>query len=138
MAFIGTDLHTDRFIGARLAADNGKLSMAKYTYTFERKPFERFLESLHTDDYVLIENTSNAFWFHDKIKDRVKACYMYDTNELRTDGNKTDKIDAEKLAKKLGYYITMGARRRISLLSTYLRKQSEHFEDYSPIVREVA
>ena len=86
MAFIGIDLHTDRLTEARLTAENGKLSMKKVTYTFDPAPFRRFLESLHTDDYVLIENTSNAFWFHDQIRDRVKACYVYDTNELRTDG----------------------------------------------------
>ena len=38
----------------------------------------------------------------------MKACYVYDTNQLRTEGNKNDKIDAEKLAKKMGYYVTMG------------------------------
>jgi transposase len=112
MAYIGIDLHTDRFTEARLSAEDGKVSMRKQTYTFDRGPFQRFLESLHTDDYVLIENTSNAFWLHDLIIDRVKACYVYDTNELRTDGNKTDKIDAEKLAKKMGYYIMMGCEEK--------------------------
>ena len=108
MAFIGIDLHTDRLTEARLSAENGKLSIAKQTVLFEGGLFHRFLESLRSDDYVLIENTSNAFWFHDLISDRVAACYVYDTNELRTDGNKTDKIDAEKLAKKVAYYRTMG------------------------------
>jgi len=108
MAFIGIDLHYDRLTEARLSAENGELSMSKQTITFESALFQRFLDSLHTDDYVLIENTANAFWFHDLIKDRVKACYVYDTNELRTDGNKTDKIDAEKLAKKVAYYVMMG------------------------------
>lgn len=112
MAFIGIDLHTDRLTEARLSAENEKLTISKHTYTFDRDPFQRFLDSLHTDDYVLIENTSNAFWFHDQIRDRVKACYVYDTNELRTNGNKTDKIDAAKLAKKLGYYITMGCEEK--------------------------
>ena len=112
MAFIGIDLHTDCLTEARLSAKNGKLSMTKQTVRFDGSLFRQFLESLHTDDYVLIENTSNAFWFHDQIGDRVKACYVYDTNELRTDGNKTDKIDAEKLAKKLGYYITMGCEEK--------------------------
>lgn len=108
MAFIGIDLHTDRFTEARLSPGGEKLSMTKQTWTFDPEPFRRFLDSLSTDDYVLIENTSNAFWFHDLIIDHVAACYVYDTNELRTDGNKTDKIDAEKLAKKVGYYVTMG------------------------------
>ena len=112
MAFIGIDLHFDRFTEARLSPGNGKLSMTKHTWTFDAEPFRRFLDSLSADDYVLIENTSNAFWFHDLIIDHVAACYVYDTNELRTDGNKTDKIDAEKLAKKVGYYVTMGGDER--------------------------
>ena len=108
MGFIGIDLHHERFTEARLTVSNGASSITKHTWTFEEKTFRRFLESLSDDDYVLIENTSNAFWFYDLIIDRVAACYVYDTNELRTDGNKTDKIDAEKLAKKVGYYVMMG------------------------------
>jgi transposase len=108
MAFVGIDLHHDRFTVARLTVSDGKSTITKRTWTFEEKAFGQFLESLSGDDYVLIENTSNAFWFRDLIIDHVAACYVYDTNELRTDGNKTDKIDAEKLAKKVGYYVTMG------------------------------
>ena len=55
----------------------------------------------------MIENTTNAFWFHDRVSERVHTCYVYDTNQERSEGNKTDKIDAEKLAKKLGYYVLM-------------------------------
>ena len=112
MAFIGIDLHTDRFTLARLESQDGRLRMSKATYGLGTESFGQFLKSLSTDDYVLIENTVNAFWFHDRIADRVAACYVYDTNELRTDGNKTDKIDAEKLAKKLAYYVTMGCEEK--------------------------
>jgi transposase len=108
MAVIGIDLHSDRITVARLISESGKLSISKDSCTFGSPPFQRFLESLHSDDYVLIENTFNAFWFHDLITDRVKACYVYETNQLRSDGNKNDKIDAEKLAKRMAYYITMG------------------------------
>ena len=90
MAFIGIDLHTDRFTLARLESQDGRLRMSKATYGLGTESFGQFLKSLSTDDYVLIENTVNAFWFHDQIADRVAACYVYDTNELRTGGNKTD------------------------------------------------
>jgi transposase len=123
VAFIGIDLHTDRLTEARLSAENGKMSITKQTITFEGGLFDRFLESLHSDDYVLIENMSNAFWFHDLIKDRVAACYVYDTNELRSDGNKTDKIDAEKLAKKVAYFHTMGCDER-ELPTVYVPEES--------------
>ena len=33
---------------------------------------------------------------------------MYDTNDIRSSGNKIDKIDAKKLARKLTSYVTMG------------------------------
>ena len=112
MGFLGIDLHTDRFTVARLESQERKLRMTKRTYGFGTESFGQFLKSLSTDDYVLIENTINAFWFHDQIRDHIAACYVYDTNELRTDGNKTDKIDAEKLAKKLAYYVTMGCEQK--------------------------
>ena len=118
MSCIGIDLHTNCFTACRIWLDNnGKIQTSKNTYYFEdvwnnkqgekNSSFNRFLESLSIKDYVLIESCTNAFWFHDKIEEKVKACYVYDTNKARREGNKTDKIDSIKLAKKLGFYITM-------------------------------
>jgi transposase len=82
------------------------------TYPFTGKPYQGFLESLKKEDYVLIEATTNAFWFYDQVVARVKACYVYDVNKGRTEGNKTDKIDARKLAKKLMYHVVMGEAKK--------------------------
>ena len=108
MSYIGIDLHTNRFTAAWLTVEEEELAVRKATYTLDKRSLDGFLGSLQEEDYVLIENTTNAFWFHDRVCERVQACYVYDTNHERSDaGNKTDKIDAEKLAKKLGYYVMM-------------------------------
>ena len=62
------------------------------------------------DDCVLVENTFNAFWFYDQIDERVDTCLVYNTNVARAEGNKTDKIDARHLVKKLTYYLMWGRR----------------------------
>jgi transposase len=111
MSLLGIDLHSNRITVARLAVKNEAFETIMGTYTFERDSFQRFLDSLSENDYVLVENTFNAFWFHDQIADRVKKCLVYNTNEARREGNKSDKIDARKLVKKLGYYLMMGERR---------------------------
>jgi hypothetical protein len=111
MSLLGIDLHSNRIIVARLAVKSETVETVMSTYTFERDSFQRFLDSLRQTDYVLVENTFNAFWFHDQIAGRVKECLVFNTNEARNEGNKSDKIDARKLAKKLGYYLMMGERR---------------------------
>lgn len=108
MGFLGVDLHSDRFVVARAVFEGETMSTRMETHTFEGKSYQGFLESLKKDDYVLIESSTNSFWFHDQLADRVKACYVYDVNKGRAEGNKTDKIDARKLAKKLTYYVLMG------------------------------
>jgi hypothetical protein len=65
----------------------------KNTYGFDEKSFGRFKESLGKEDCVLVENTFNAFWFHDQIANQIDTCLVYNTNVARTEGNKTDKQD---------------------------------------------
>ena len=101
MSLLGIDLHSNRITVARLAVNNEAFETIMSTYTFQWDSFQRFLDSLSENDYVLVENTFNAFWFHDQIADRVKKCLVYNTNEARREGNKSDKIDARKLVKKL-------------------------------------
>ena len=45
MAFIGVDLHSNRFTVARMDVKSGKLSIMKETYTFEDESYRRFEES---------------------------------------------------------------------------------------------
>lgn len=111
MSFLGIDLHSNRITVATLAVKDEAFETITKSYNFERESFQRFLDSLSKNDYVLVENTFNAFWFYDQIAERVKECLVYNTNEARSRGNKTDKIDSRHLVQKLGYYFMMGERK---------------------------
>jgi len=109
MSYLGIDLHSNRFTVEKMIL--GKtVETERNTYGFDETSFGRFKESLSKDDCVLVENTFNAFWFRDQIAERVDTCLVYNTNVARTGGNKTDKIDAKHLVKKLAYYLMWGRR----------------------------
>ena len=111
MSFYGIDLHSDRFTVARMVLKEEGFQETLGTYNFEEGSWKKFKDSLSPKDYVLIENLTNAFWFHDQVAPKVKACYVYDTNDIRSSGNKTDKIDAKHLVRKLAYYVAMGEKK---------------------------
>lgn len=109
MAFYGIDLHTDSFVTAKLSV-NTCLSINKSPinvtkYFLQDESFHQFKKSLTKADYVIVEACANAFWFYDQIKDLVKECYILDVNKYKANTNKTDKLDAKKLSKKLAYYV---------------------------------
>ena len=104
MNFLGIDLHSNRFTVAQMTKTVGKTCVKTVTYDLQGASFHRFLDSSHPEDYVLIENSTNAFWFHDQILDRVSECYVLNTAKLTRSGNKTDKLDAKKLVTKLAYF----------------------------------
>ncbi len=104
--FHAVDLHTDSLVDARLSSDkglDGPVKIAKFHLTGDS--FQAFKASLTKEDYVLVESCANAFWFYDEIKDLVKECYVLDVNKFKNGNNKTDKIDAKKLVKRLAYYV---------------------------------
>ncbi len=106
MAFHGIDLHTDSFVDARLAAEEGLGEpIQKAKYYLHGESFQAFKDSLSPSDYIVVEACANAFWFHDQIKDLVKRCYILDANKFKAGVNKTDKIDAAKLVRRLAYYV---------------------------------
>ena len=56
---------------------------------------------------ILIEATTGAFWFHDQVAKRVAGCYVLRANKMESYGNKTDKIDANRLLDLLCYHELM-------------------------------
>jgi transposase len=69
------------------------------------KGFKRFLACLRKDDYIAIETTGNSFWFHEQVSPYVKECFVLNTNKIKLEGNKTDKIDSSKILDYLCYYL---------------------------------
>lgn len=109
MQFYGIDLHTDSFVSAPLCVKNvsnvNKSPIKITKHYLQDESFLKFKEALTKEDYILVEAVANAFWFYDQIKDLVKECYVLDVNKYRALTNKTDKLDAKKLSKKLAYYV---------------------------------
>jgi transposase len=110
MKVMGVDLHSDSFeVGTcRFDTKNMKIKVKLSKYKLEEKSFEEFKATLSPEDYILIESSTNAFWFHNQVAEYVKTCYVFNTNKARSEGNKTDKIDTRKLTKKLAYFIFTG------------------------------
>lgn len=103
--FLGIDLHHTCFTVCFLYTDG----------RFEEKSFklvelERFKMMLTKNMYVLLESTSPTFAFCDQIRGLVKGVLVADTYRLKLiseSQNKTDKIDARKLANLLRAHILM-------------------------------
>ena len=133
MALIGIDLHTDSFyvVRTRMTA-KGEIRTEK-KYELHGESWDGFAGTLTRDDYVLIETTTNSFWFYDRVRPLVKECFVLNMNKVQFSGNKTDRIDARRLLDLLCYYVHVkgiselpsiyiprpGVRQLRSLLSTY-------------------
>lgn len=107
MVFHGIDIHSDSFVVVSLTIgdqpDQGKVTTTKYY--LDETSFESFKSILTKEDYVIVEACTNAFWFQDQIQDLVHKCFILDVNKYKASTNKTDKIDAKKLVKRLAFYV---------------------------------
>ena len=107
MIFHSIDLHLDSFLDSRLSFEDGpeqgKIKTTKYF--LDESSLQKFKDQLGKEDYLIVESCTNAFWFHDQIKDLVKKCFILDVNKFKQNINKTDKIDGKKLVKRLVFYV---------------------------------
>jgi transposase len=102
MQFIGIDLHTNRFTCCYLN-DTGKEKRLE-TFCLSQDDLPRFCATLTPETVVLIEATVNTFAFAKLFQSLVKEVIIANTYQLKTisiTDKKTDKIDAEKLARML-------------------------------------
>jgi hypothetical protein len=104
--FYGIDLHMDSFKAAILGDNTDELTVK--TVSLKTEAFKKFLNNLSHEDYIVVEASTNTFWFVDQVKGNVKEVYVVDPYKFSIISNsqkKTDKIDAIKLAKKLKYFV---------------------------------
>jgi transposase len=116
MSYLGIDLHSNNFTVCRLEVAELRGNSQIRKYSLAEGSFNEFLESLSMDDYILIEASTNTFWFYDLVKPYVKECSVYNVNKTKSEGNKTDKIDARKLAEKLAFYKLLGDEKEFPLV----------------------
>src|SRR5215469_4979618 len=99
--YIGLDVH-QATISAAVLDSAGKLLMES---TFETKASTilQFLDGLRGSVQVTFEEGTCAAWLHDLVKPHVHKVVVCDPrkNALLNSGNKSDRIDARKLADLL-------------------------------------
>ncbi|MDA3941126.1 MAG: hypothetical protein PF693_17750 [Spirochaetia bacterium] len=130
MSCIAIDLHSDCFTSAIRGDVDGKSVKLVKKYFLNKKSL---LEYTDTTDYVAIEATTNAFWFHDKISPFVKDVIILDTNKINFKGNKTDNNDARKLLDILEYFVSVkGVNEipRVFVPNIHIRELRELFTSY--------
>lgn len=105
MAYIGIDLHSNRFTCNFLQEDNKAVKQSYFLYPGH---LDSFFSQLSKNDYVLLEASTNSFAFYDLLKSKVKEVKVVNPLDLRIiyqTGKKTDKVDSEKLSKILRYQV---------------------------------
>lgn len=103
MALYGIDLHSDSFTVATIAGLDCSRHRQVFSVPLSGQRFQRFKAGLSKQDVILIEATTQSFWFHAQVADRVRDCYVFNPHVLDHRRNKTDKIDANMLLDRLTY-----------------------------------
>src|SRR5580765_626451 len=99
--YIGMDVH-QATISAAVMDEQGKLIMECILETKAATILE-FIEGLRGTLSLTFEEGTSAAWLHDLLKPHVSHLVVCDPrrNALLKDGNKSDRIDARKLAELL-------------------------------------
>jgi transposase len=108
MIFLGVDLHTNCFSCCYLGSDGSREAK---TFKMTSEDLDHFYQTLTKETYVLIEATINTFAFAALFTQLVAKIIIANTYKLKTisfTDKKTDKIDAEKLARILKMQIMSG------------------------------
>ena len=99
--YIGMDVHQATISVAVMDA-GGKLIMECLLET-KAATIVEFIEGLHGTLSLTFEEGTSAAWLHDLLKPHISRLVVCDPrkNALLKDGNKSDRIDARKLAELL-------------------------------------
>jgi len=99
--YIGLDVH-QATIAAAVMDHNGKLVMEAILETKAATVIE-FVRGISGDIHVTLEEGTCAAWLHDLLLPHVNRVIVCDPrkNALLKQGNKSDKVDARKLAELL-------------------------------------
>jgi transposase len=108
--FMGIDLHTNRF-NYHMIDDNGETKSRGFE--INEGSLRQFYQHIDKNTHLMLEASANSFKFYDLVKDRVKDVIVANPRQLRLISfvnKKTDKIDAEKLARYLKMQLKGGEK----------------------------
>src|SRR6266571_6859130 len=99
--YIGMDVHKES-ISIAVRNDAGKIVMECVIET-KASTILQFFDGLHGDVHVTFEEGTWAAWLYDLLKPHVTEVLVCNPRKipLLKQGNKSDKIDARKLAERL-------------------------------------
>src|SRR5260370_8977777 len=99
--YIGMDIHKETLLSGVMEGD-GKLVM-EYMSETKASTILQSIQGVRGDLHVTFEEGTWAAWLYDLLKPHVTELVVCDPrkNALMKEGNKSDKIDARKLADLL-------------------------------------
>jgi transposase len=125
--YIGMDVHKES-VSIAVMNSTGKIVM-ECVIEAKASSMLQFVQGLRGDLHVTFEEGTWAAWLYDLLKPHVTRLVVCDPrrNALLKDGNKSDRIDARKLAEllylnklKLVYHGEHGTRTLKELVRSYL------------------
>jgi transposase len=137
MAYIGVDLHSDKFTAAFRDKTNKDTLQSYYM-----SEYEHFKRKLKKDDYVFLEASTPTFAFTDLLKDKVKKTIVIDPFKFKAIADsrkKTDKIDARQLARMGKYHVETDKDflPEVYVVEERIRKLRSLFTTFRLIKREI-
>jgi transposase len=102
----------------------------------------KYIEDLGPQDAVVLEASSGAFWWADRIETKGASCYVLDPHKFRIikdSWKKTDKYDARNMVKALWVYLVTG---EFGIPSVYkppglIRELRKLFSQYNLLNRQI-
>jgi transposase len=139
MAYIGVDLHSDKFTVAFRDKNNEDTLKS---YCIDANEINNFKKSLKKDDYIFIEASTPTFAFTDLLKDTVKKTIVIDPFKFKAIADsrkKTDKVDARQLAKMGKYHVETDKDflPEVYVVEKRIRKLRSLFTTFRLIKREI-
>jgi transposase len=114
MAYIGVDLHSDKFTVA--FRDKGNKDTLK-SYYLDKGEIDKLKRDLKKDDYVFLEASTPTFACTDLSKDTVKKTIVIDPFLFRAIADSRKKTDKDFLPEV--YIVEKRIRKLRSLFTTY-------------------
>lgn len=139
MAYVGVDLHTNRFTAYFKQVGAGDKTVS---YPITTGGLRHFARALQTTDHVFVEASGNTFAFSDVVRGRIQNITVIDPFQFRTvveSGKKTDKIDARKLATMGQYHVETGSNflPAVYIVDKKIRRLRSLFTTYHLMTKEI-
>lgn len=139
MKFLGIDLHTNCCTCCTIQENGGK---SITTYTLDDEGISEFRKTLDKTTHVLIEATLNTFAFVERFQELVGSVTIANTYKLKIisfTNKKTDRVDAEKLARIIKAQVMSGEEQvnSVAIPPKVVQDLRALFTTYRLLTREI-